>query len=223
MAEEPSCACEVAHDEFARTCSTGDLLLHEGVDSLGSALLRAGGRSAFVHVAFVIRDPPWADFKRFDGAPMLLECSGRTSRSPDCWSGEFGTGVRLVKLWDCGAEEGLAHRNGRMWWRKSHWQPTIEEWRQLRSTLEQVIGRPYSYGDLLAAGCPFSWPPATRRMDSFTCTSLVGYILAQVGGLDPTLRWSRLTPTNFSAHEGRELPFTRPLDEERPIQRPSVV
>ena len=117
-------------------------MLHEGLDRFGSAILRAGGRSAFVHVAFVVRAPPWPDFQRFGDRPLLLESHGGASHVPDRWSGEYRAGVQLSSLADVGPEPGSSLRVGRMWWRRARWQPTDKEWLQLRAAFEEVIGKP---------------------------------------------------------------------------------
>ena len=173
---------------------TGDLVLFRG-GSVFSRLIQRATRSAWSHVAMVLRLPEY-DFL------ALYESTGLGSL-PDMVSGEPARGVQLVPL-----SERVRAYDGAIAVRKLEGVTLASVARTALMDLRRELrGRPYerSMVDLVRAVYDGAGGSNTEDLSSLFCSELVAEAYQRLGLLGDGVPSSEYTPADFGAHSRLEL------------------
>ena len=190
---------------------TGDILLcssgsqtHWPISWL-SNLIKLGTKSAFTHVAIVLKNPHFIH-------PSLhgfYVWESSYESFPDPQDNKLKLGVRITPLSDF--IEAFRKEGGSILHRSVHCSKSHFSTKILEEVHQIVYNKPYDI-------CPLDWIKAYFRGEGkkednteperFWCSAFVGYVYMKCGILKPSVNWSTLRPSDFALESTEKvLPF----------------
>ena len=201
-------------EEFLQTCQTGDLLLYNSNTLAGRAVEWFSG-SRYSHVAIILRDPTYI---RSDLKGLYILESG-SEQVHDVLSKKKVIGVQVVKLLSV-LKEYENGRFGNLYYRRLRCKRDDDFREKIRSTVNQTDAKWYDVDALDWIKALFHIELGNeQRVNTFWCSALVSYVYVQLGFLENTLRWTIVSPRQFSYYENDCLSFVGgcTLDPERAL------
>lgn len=202
---------------------TGDLVFFYGGGWVSSFITWATGGS-YSHIAMILKDPIYIDIK-LEGLYIIeanypTEKFSLTSKNkyehpllpPEITSKTISNGVQIVPF------EDVFKRGQHVYYRKLNCTRDDQFRKKIKELHDKVHHEPYDLdikdwlsaeiniiiksitgGDVKPGDFDYSNPFINKdRTDKFWCSALTGYFYVKLGFLDDKLKWTLLTPENFS-------------------------
>ena len=188
--------------KFINTCQTGDLILYSG-KAWYSYLIEYLTDSPYSHISMVYRNPCLMG-KKLNGL-YIIEAKCQSEVDSIYSKPIFGT--RLIPFGE--ACRDYLSKNGTLYYRKLNCKRDDEFLNRLNNALESVYGSSYDTD-------PFDWVKAefnislgnSQKDDAFWCSALIGYLYVKIGFLPDFVKWTIISPNQFSSDAKHKLLFT---------------
>lgn len=185
--------------EIIDSFNTFDILLFQGQDYWFSYIVEYATWSDFSHIGIVLKSPTWLD-PSLTGTYLLESGSEPT---PDVVSHKMIFGVQLTDL-----EKLFERYNGKIFHRSLESMPIRENPDYYREKMQQVYqlikNKPYDDSPLdLIRSDLHARLGNCRRINTFFCSALTGFVYTQLGLVPADTKWDLLTPKDFDV--GREV------------------
>ena len=183
-------------DHLIHKCQTGDLILYSSNNWISNIIEYFTG-SKFSHVAMIIKDPTYINP---DLAGIFLLESGSES-IPDPENHKFKYGVQLTPIGEV-IDQYKDGAMGKLYYRQLDCLRSNNFINKIKDIHHQVHNKPYDLNiiDWLKAALKIKIGDEHKTNESW-CSALITYVYSQLGFLNPDIKWTVVSPNEFSQVE----------------------
>ena len=186
---------------FIENCQTGDLLLFSS-NAIYSRLIELLSFSKFSHIAYIIKNPTWL---HPDLSGVYLFESG-AEPTVDVLSKHKVFGVQLTPIEEIYKDYKNSYC-GYLYYVKNDFDRTEDYYSKLKEILIKTDGEKYDLDPIDWIKARFDINVGQRKINSFFCSALVGFILESVGQIHNDVDWTYVSPRRYSVNSSDALQF----------------
>ena len=183
-------------EQLLNRCETGDLILYSSNSWIFYFIEYFTG-SQFSHISMIIKDPKYID----PSLKGLYIIESGYEPKPDPENNKIKYGVQLTPISEV-IDQYKDGKMGNLYYRKLNCLRSNNFNQKIKEIHKSVHDKPYDLNilDWLKADLKFKIGNE-RKTNEFWCSALIGYIYHQLGFLNTDIKWTIITPKEFSYNE----------------------
>lgn len=180
-------------------CNTGDLILYSSNNWISYFIEYFTG-SQFSHISMIVKDPIYIK-PELKGIYVL---ESGYEPNPDPEDNKIKYGVQLTPIEEV-IEQYKDGKSGKLYYRQLNCLRSKIFNEQIIKVHKQVHNKPYDINilDWIKAGLKIHLGNE-RKTNEFWCSALIAYIYHQLGFLNTDIKWTIISPKQFSQEEDPE-------------------